>query len=293
MTTSKILVVDDEIIYWTRLIEQIFEEKIESNEYQFSFAKDGIEGLEKVKEIKPDLVLADIKMPKLDGLAFLHQLNEDQQNIKSIIISAYGTIDHISQAMYERAYDFLVKPIDRLKLESSIRRVLLVSSDLNKSKEILPSDSTKKQSSKVNYSSVLRLSKELPPPQQLNLVSDVISQFSLEQFNEFEQELPSLKLQVQQGEAERNLLEQEDEERIKQGKFPLNLLRQGYIEVQTQSRKMVSGEMKQYKYLSIRWIDPKTKKLRGKNLKKKDLKDPDVRRIVEEKLGRPLNSSDF
>lgn len=291
--TSKILVVDDEIVYWTRLIEQIFEEKIESNEYQFSFAKDGMEGLEKVKETKPDLVLADIKMPKLDGLAFLHQLNEEQQNIKGIIISAYGTIDHISQAMYERAYDFLVKPIDRLKLESSIRRVLLVSSDLNKSKEILPPDSTKKQSSKVNYSSVLRLSKELPPPQQLNLVSDVISKFPLEQFNEFEQQLPSLKVQVEQGEAQRELLAQEDEERIKQGKFPLNLLRQGYIEVQNQSRTTVSGEVRHYQYLIARWIDPKTKKLRGRNIRKKDLKDPDVRRIVEEKMGRNMNLDSF
>ncbi|NQY07508.1 MAG: response regulator [Flavobacteriaceae bacterium] len=290
---SKILVVDDEIVYWTRLIEQIFEEKIENNEYEFSFAQDGIEGLEKVSDFHPDLVLADIKMPRLDGLAFLHQLNEREQNVKSIIISAYGTIDHISQAMYEQAYDFLVKPIDRLKLESSIRKILLVSSDLNKSKEILATDLTKKQSSKVNYSSVLRLSKDLPPPQQLNLVSDVISQFSLDQFNEFEQQLSSLKLQVQQGEAQRDLLLKEDEERIKQGKFPLNLLRQGYIEVQTQSRKMVSGEMKQYKYLSVRWIDPKTKRLRGKNLKKKDLKDPDVRSIVEEKLGRTLNPSDL
>ena len=278
---SKILVVDDEIVYWTRLIEQIFEEKIENNEYEFSYAKDGIEGLAKVNEIHPDIVLTDIKMPNLDGLAFLHQLNKSEQNVKSIIISAYGTIDHISQAMYERAYDFLVKPIDRQKLESSIRRILLVESELNQSKEILPPTNTKKQTSKVNYSSVLRLSKELPPPQQLKLVSDLVSQFSWEQINELEEKLPSLKLQIQENEDKQKVLEKEDEERIKQNKFPLNLLRQGYLEVLNQSRKTVSGEVRQYKYLCVRWIDPKTKKLRGRNLKKKDLKDPDVRRISQ------------
>ena len=290
---SKILVVDDEIVYWTRLIEQIFEEKIENNEYEFSYAKDGIEGLAKVNEIHPDIVLTDIKMPNLDGLAFLHQLNKSEQNVKSIIISAYGTIDHISQAMYERAYDFLVKPIDRQKLESSIRRILLVESELNQSKEILPPTNTKKQTSKVNYSSVLRLSKELPPPQQLKLVSDLVSQFSWEQINEFEEKLPSLKLQIQENEDKQKVLEKEDEERIKQNKFPLNLLRQGYLEVLNQSRKTVSGEDRQYKYLCVRWIDPKTKKLRGRNLKKKDLKDPDVRRIVEEKMGRTIDFDNF
>ena len=290
---SKILVVDDEIVYWTRLIEQIFEEKIENNEYEFSYAKDGIEGLAKVNEIHPDIVLTDIKMPNLDGLAFLHQLNKSEQNVKSIIISAYGTIDHISQAMYERAYDFLVKPIDRQKLESSIRRILLVESELNQSKEILPPTNTKKQTSKVNYSSVLRLSKELPPPQQLKLVSDLVSQFSWEQINELEEKLPSLKLQIQENEDKQKVLEKEDEERIKQNKFPLNLLRQGYLEVLNQSRKTVSGEVRQYKYLCVRWIDPKTKKLRGRNLKKKDLKDPDVRRIIEEKMGTTIDFDNF
>jgi YesN/AraC family two-component response regulator len=290
---SKILIVDDEIVYWTRLIEQIFEEKIENNEYEFSYAKDGVEGLAQVNEVHPDLVLTDIKMPNLDGLAFLHQLNESKHNIKSIIISAYGTIDHISQAMYERAYDFLVKPIDRQKLESSIRRILLVDSKLNQSKEILPQNNTKKQTSKVNYSSVLRLSKELPPPQQLKLVSDLVSQFSWEQINEFEDNLPSLKLQIQKNQETQKLLQQEDEERIKQNKFPLNLLRQGYLEILNQSRKTVSGEVRQYKYLCVRWIDPKTKKLRGRNLKKKDLKDPDVRIIIEEKMGRTIDFDNF
>ena len=290
---SKILVVDDEIVYWTRLIEQIFEDKIENNEYEFSYAKDGREGLAKVNEIHPDLVLTDIKMPNLDGLAFLRQLNKSEHNVKSIIISAYGTIDHISQAMYERAYDFLVKPIDRQKLESSIRRILLVKSELNQSKEILPPTNTKKQTSKVNYSSVLRLSKELPPPQQLKLVSDLVSQFSWEQINELEEKLPSLKLQIQENEDKQKVLEKEDEERIKQNKFPLNLLRQGYLEVLNQSRKTVSGEVRQYKYLCVRWIDPKTKKLRGRNLKKKDLKDPDVRRIIEEKMGRTIDFDNF
>ena len=203
---SKILVVDDEIVYWTRLIEQIFEDKIENNEYEFSYAKDGREGLAKVNEIHPDLVLTDIKMPNLDGLAFLRQLNKSEHNVKSIIISAYGTIDHISQAMYERAYDFLVKPIDRQKLESSIRRILLVESELNQSKEILPPTNTKKQTSKVNYSSVLRLSKELPPPQQLNLVSDLVSQFSREQIQELEDKLPSLKLKMEENEEKQKVL---------------------------------------------------------------------------------------
>ncbi len=290
---AKILVVDDEVIYFTRLFEQFFEENIDRNEYKFLYAKDGEEALKKVKQEHPDLILTDIKMPRLDGLAFLHELNRQKLNIKTIIISAYGTIDYISQAMYERAYDFLVKPIDRQRLESSIRRVLLISSDLNQSKDILPPKTTNKPTSKINYSSVLRLAKELLPAQQLNLVSDLVSQFSGKQVKDFEQQLPSLKLKIQENEVSQKLLQQEDEERIKQNKFPLNLLRQGYIEVINQSRKTVSGEIRHYKYLCLRWIDPETKKLRGRNLKKKDLKDGDVRRIIEEKLGKTLDFDGF
>lgn len=109
---AKILVVDDEIVYITRLFEQIFEDKIERDEYKFIYAQDGQEALEKVEQERPDLVLADIKMPRLDGLALLREINRQKLNIKTIIISAYGTIDYLKQALYERAYDFLIKPID-------------------------------------------------------------------------------------------------------------------------------------------------------------------------------------
>ncbi len=120
----KILVVDDEPDLQI-VIRQIFGKKIRENQYQFAFAHNGIEALEKLKHNGGfDLVLSDINMPEMDGLALLAKLNEMNDLLKTVMVSAYGDMKNIRAAMNCGAYDFVTKPIDFKDLEITISKTL-------------------------------------------------------------------------------------------------------------------------------------------------------------------------
>ncbi len=108
---AKILVVDDEADLEV-LIKQKFRKKIRSNEYEFIFAKDGLEALEKVKNNENiDIVLSDINMPRMDGLTLLRHLKDEVPLVRTVIVSAYGDMENIRTAMNCGAFDFITKPI--------------------------------------------------------------------------------------------------------------------------------------------------------------------------------------
>ena len=109
---AKILVVDDEADLEV-LIKQKFRKKIRDKEYEFQFALNGKEALEKISQ-DPDLdiVLSDINMPEMDGLTLLTKLHEKSPLLKTVIVSAYGDMDNIRTAMNRGAFDFITKPIN-------------------------------------------------------------------------------------------------------------------------------------------------------------------------------------
>jgi PAS domain S-box-containing protein len=121
---AKILVVDDEPDLES-LIRQKFRKKIRQQELQFVFAHNGVEALEKL-QAQPDIdmVLTDINMPQMDGLALLTKLSEQYPTIKVVILSAYGDIENIRKAMNLGAFDFLTKPIDFQDLEITTNKTL-------------------------------------------------------------------------------------------------------------------------------------------------------------------------
>ncbi|MEJ2617835.1 MAG: SpoIIE family protein phosphatase, partial [Ignavibacteriaceae bacterium] len=123
MQQAKILVVDDEPDL-EHLIRQKFRRKINANEYEFHFAKDGAEALDKIaNDGKLDLVLTDINMPVMDGLTLLTKINElNNKLLRSIIVSAYGDMENIRTAMNRGAYDFITKPINLSDLEITIEK---------------------------------------------------------------------------------------------------------------------------------------------------------------------------
>lgn len=89
-------------------------------------AKDGVEGIEKILELKPDIVITDVKMPKLDGLSMIEQLRE-KVSCEYIILSGYDEFAYAKKAMYLEAHGYLLKPVDDEELEqvigSTIRRI--------------------------------------------------------------------------------------------------------------------------------------------------------------------------
>ena len=120
----KILVVDDEEDLES-LVLQKFRRRIRKSELVFDFAHNGQEAINKLDEDDDiSMVISDINMPVMDGLALLKQLNETKPNIRSVIVSAYGDMNNIRTAMNRGAFDFVTKPIDFNDLEITIDKTL-------------------------------------------------------------------------------------------------------------------------------------------------------------------------
>ena len=124
---KKILVADDEADLEI-LIRQKFRQKIREQQYEFVFAINGQDALEKMQQ-HPDvsIVLSDINMPEMDGLTLLTRLGESNPLTKTVMVSAYGDMDNIRTAMNRGAFDFVTKPVNfedlELTMEKTIRHV--------------------------------------------------------------------------------------------------------------------------------------------------------------------------
>jgi adenylate cyclase len=121
---STILVVDDEPDF-EDLILQRFRRQISEGGVAFLFARDGVEALDAVaRRPEIDMALADINMPRMDGLTLLGRLQEADDPLATVIVSAYGDMGNIRAAMNRGAFDFLTKPIDFADLEATVAKTL-------------------------------------------------------------------------------------------------------------------------------------------------------------------------
>ena len=124
MIPAKILVVDDEPDV-EALVTQKFRRRVRSGEISFLFAHDGKHALEVLADAPDvDIVLSDINMPRMDGLTLLEQLNGLRDDLKTVIVSAYGDMRNIRTAMNRGAFDFVTKPIEFDDLEATIEKTL-------------------------------------------------------------------------------------------------------------------------------------------------------------------------
>ena len=121
---AKILLIDDDEDL-EFLVKQKFFSKIKDNVYEFVFARNGLEALEKVKEHHDlDLVLCDINMPVMDGLTLLGHLDEANSVIQAVVVSVYDDMQSIRMAMNRGAFDFTVKPVDFLDVVLTIEKAI-------------------------------------------------------------------------------------------------------------------------------------------------------------------------
>ncbi|OGE88045.1 MAG: hypothetical protein A3J07_01810 [Candidatus Doudnabacteria bacterium RIFCSPLOWO2_02_FULL_49_13] len=119
---TRILVVEDEEILLTALSEELKQEG-----FEVVGAKDGVEGVEKAASEKPDLILLDLVMPRLDGIGALKQIKDSpaSKDIPVVILTNLSDYDKVSDALSLGAMDYLVKANYRLEeLVSKIKTVL-------------------------------------------------------------------------------------------------------------------------------------------------------------------------
>jgi len=113
----KVLVIDDEAGV-RRTLSMILEDE----GYQVISASDGKEGLERALKEEPDLILCDIRMPRLDGLEFLEQYRKKNGQALVITITAYGSTELAVEAMQKGAYDYLPKPFTTAEVVLTLKK---------------------------------------------------------------------------------------------------------------------------------------------------------------------------
>jgi two-component system response regulator AtoC len=119
MPTYSILVVDDE-----RSLLSFMQNLLEKDGYEVITAGTGTEALQKTVGEDPDLVILDLLLPDMDGIAVLEKIRQHDRNIPVIILTAYGTVDSAVQAMKLGAFDYIAKPFEPMELRLVLERAL-------------------------------------------------------------------------------------------------------------------------------------------------------------------------
>ena len=118
---TKILIIEDEEPIRRVLVRILIDE---NENFQITEAKNGKEGISLLKKEKFDLVLCDIKMPKMDGIEVLQEAKINKINIPFIILTGHGNLETAVDAMKLGAYDFISKPPDLNRLLTAVRNAL-------------------------------------------------------------------------------------------------------------------------------------------------------------------------
>ena len=118
---SKILIIEDEAAI-RRVLKKIISE--ENDSYQVEEAEDGLAGIEMIMNKEYDLVLCDIKMPKMDGVEVLEKAKKVKPEIPMVMISGHGDLDTAVNTMRLGAFDYISKPPDLNRLLNTVRNAL-------------------------------------------------------------------------------------------------------------------------------------------------------------------------
>ena len=117
--TAKILVVDDELN-----MQLVLKTLLKKEGYDVATASDGIEALKVLKSGSVEVVVTDLKMPKLDGVGLLERVIRDYPSTPVIIITAHGTIATAVDALKKGAFDYITKPFERDELKNIIHKAM-------------------------------------------------------------------------------------------------------------------------------------------------------------------------
>ncbi|MFY9308175.1 MAG: sigma-54 dependent transcriptional regulator [Bacteroidia bacterium] len=116
---KKVLIIDDE-----KSIRKTLREILEYEKYQVEEAADGVEGLGMIQKGKFDMILCDIKMPKMDGIELLDKVMQLSADTPVVMISGHGTIETAVEAVKKGAFDFIAKPLDLNRLLVTLRNAM-------------------------------------------------------------------------------------------------------------------------------------------------------------------------
>lgn len=119
---NKVLIIDDEP--WAREVIKALGEWDRLRLTIVGEAEDGKEGLRLMKELEPQIVLTDMRMPGVDGVELLQQINSQFPSLKIVVMSGYDDFIYLKQAIHSRAVDYLLKPVDPIELNDALQKCI-------------------------------------------------------------------------------------------------------------------------------------------------------------------------
>ncbi len=128
-----ILVVDDE-----QIMRDLLEKILSREGYNIITATDGVDALEKLNSTKVDIVISDMKMPKMNGFELLKHIKADFEGVGMIIMTAYGDTYTVKDALLLGADEYITKPFKSYEISLVVERAYwrILSSDKNKAESI-------------------------------------------------------------------------------------------------------------------------------------------------------------
>ena len=148
---SKILIIDDE-----KSIRNTLKEILEYEKYEVEEAEDGMTGLAMLEKGGYDVVLCDIKMPRMDGMEVLVKILEMPQDTSVVMISGHGNIETAVEAIKKGAFDYISKPLDLNRLLISIRNALERSGSIQEIKKLRKQIGKKKSMEMIGESEAIQ-----------------------------------------------------------------------------------------------------------------------------------------
>src|SRR6516165_5424171 len=119
MPAESILIVDDD-----SSVRRVMQMQLCEAGYEVKISASGQEALRVATELRPKLIITDLRMPDLDGIELLRQLSANEIQTTVIMVTAFGSIETAVQAMRLGAYDYITKPIDYDALQLAVQRAM-------------------------------------------------------------------------------------------------------------------------------------------------------------------------
>ena len=119
MNTPRILICEDE-----KNVQELISIVLSKKGYDIYSAEDGKESIDKTKEINPDLILLDIRMPKIDGLEVAREIRKDNKQVKIIFLTGFESPQITQEANKYNIFDYIVKPLSPEKLLQVVENAL-------------------------------------------------------------------------------------------------------------------------------------------------------------------------
>ncbi|MEV5027473.1 response regulator transcription factor [Paenibacillus sp. LPE1-1-1.1] len=120
---NKVMIIDDEP--WSREVVKALGEWEKLNLIVSGEAEDGIAALKLISELKPQIVITDMRMPGIDGVGLLKELKQQFPRLKIIVMSGYDDFDYLKEAIRSRAVEYLLKPIEPNELNEALQKCIL------------------------------------------------------------------------------------------------------------------------------------------------------------------------